>query len=150
MAPGRFLHPESANDDQSTIALDQSRLPIPYFAPALYFQSTPSTFTERIVFANAAWHLTPRWEVGGGIRVAHDDQDFTVTYGAWDAPTGYDSGHMSETATSWSAFAKYAFTTSVMLNDGLRLAFSRARRWAVSLAIHRVYVEKRSPVTNSV
>ena len=110
-----FYTRESANDEQSTIALDQSGLSIPYFAPALIFQSTPTTFTERVVFANTALHLTTRWEVGGGIRVAHDDQDFTVTYGAWNVPTGYDSGTMSETATSWSAFAKYALTTSAML-----------------------------------
>ena len=110
-----FYTRETANDDQNTTALDHSRLPIPYFAPALDFQSALSTFTELVAFANAAWHLTPQWELGGGIRVAHDDQDFTVTYGAWDAPTGYDSGRMSETATSWSAFAKYAFTPAVML-----------------------------------
>src|SRR5262249_18319781 len=33
----------------------------------------------------------------------------------WNAETSSDSGHLSETATSWSAFAKYAFTSSMML-----------------------------------
>lgn len=112
---GGFYTHENALDHYYGVALDKNYHSIPFFAPFLNYSTSPSTLKEQVLFGNATWHLTGRLDVGGGIRLAHYDQSFTVVSGGWNTPASYDSGPSSETDTTWTSWAKYRFTPSAML-----------------------------------
>jgi outer membrane receptor for ferrienterochelin and colicin len=111
---GFYTH-ENAHDHPYTVALDKAYQPIPFFAPFVWYYTSPSTLKEQVLFGNATWHLTARFDLGGGIRLAHYDQSFTVVGGGWNVPTYYDFGESSETDATWAAWAKYRVTSATML-----------------------------------
>ena len=72
-----------------------------------------SEYEEVAAFANASIELTPRWEVGGGIRYSHNEQSVTQTErGAFQPLQGLPSpnitvGDSSEDVVTWSANTRY-------------------------------------------
>ena len=72
-----------------------------------------SDYEEIAGFANADLHITPRWEVGGGIRYSHNEQNVVqIERGAFQPLQGLPSpnitdGESSENVFTWSASTRY-------------------------------------------
>lgn len=71
---GAFYDNESANDRESFVVLD----PAGRVAPNIFFhQSAPTHYEEYAGFGDVTLHLGSSLEMTGGVRYAHDKQDFT-------------------------------------------------------------------------
>jgi iron complex outermembrane recepter protein len=112
---GGFYTDERASDLQSTYALDKAYQPIAFFAPGLGLASYSPTYRERALFGDLTWHLGARLDLSAGIRYAHNNQEFTSSYSAWNVPILYDFGQSSESATTWMASAASRVTPQMML-----------------------------------
>ncbi len=82
--------------------------------PFVYYNGfIPSRYREYAVFGNATWHLTDKFELGGGIRWAHNKQDYrqdaTGLAAIPQAPTT-----SSESVVTYLANARYHFSHNVM------------------------------------
>ncbi len=72
-----------------------------------------SDYEEIAGFANADFHITPRWDVGGGIRYSHNEQNVVqIEQGAFQPLQGLPSpnitdGDSSENVFTWSASTRY-------------------------------------------
>jgi outer membrane receptor protein involved in Fe transport len=75
------------------------------------------------VFGDLTWRVSPHFDLAGGIRYTHNDQQFNIAGGGWNIPTSYDSGRSSEAATTWMVTAKYRFTPDVMLYSRVATSF---------------------------
>jgi len=106
---GAFYTRETGTADQLFQALDTAGQPISYFAPDLSYSTILNTFIDEVLFANATWHVTGRFDLGAGIRRAHDDQTQIYTP---NGPPSTVSLHRSETDTSWMGSAKYRLSSS--------------------------------------
>jgi len=71
---GAFYDKESANDMESFVVLD----PAGQVAPNIFFhQSAPTDYEEYAGFGDLTLHLGKSLEMTGGVRYAHDKQNFT-------------------------------------------------------------------------
>ncbi len=62
---GGFYTQEHVTDQSGDYAFDTSYQPIAFFAPAIWYQVVPSTFSQRSVFADLTWHVTDQTELIG-------------------------------------------------------------------------------------
>jgi iron complex outermembrane receptor protein len=108
---GGFYTHEHASDLQYTYALDRAYQPIASLNLATY----SSTYQERTLFGDLTWHLSARFDLSAGIRYAHNNQEFTASFSAWNSPISDDSGRSSESATTWMASTTYRVTPQTML-----------------------------------
>ena len=107
---GGFYTQERVTDHFAEYAFDTSYQPLAFFAPALFFQVVPSTFSQRAVFGDLTWRVTDHIDVTGGIRYDHNDFSFSEIHGGSTAAPGTSSGQYSEGVTTWAASAQYRFT----------------------------------------
>jgi iron complex outermembrane receptor protein len=92
-------------------AFDKAYQPIAAFAPNLGFTDRPSAFNEVAVFGDVTWEFSDQFDVVGGIRTAHNTQDYSTS-----ATSGaYISGRSSDTATTWMTTARYRIEPRIML-----------------------------------
>ena len=103
---GGFYTHESASDDESFATLNPARQPV---ANDLYTYDLPTTYSEYAAFGDLTWHLTSKFDVTGGLRYAHDQQDFQQTgSGLFGATSQYFTS--SEGVFTYLANARYRFT----------------------------------------
>jgi len=76
---GYFTHERDLNEIPGFDAIFTSTdTPIP--VPPLVFAYIKSRYTEYAGFANGTLHLTDRFDILAGVRVAHDDQHYSQDY----------------------------------------------------------------------
>lgn len=112
---GGFYTRESVTDEMALYAFDNSYQPIAAFAPAASATSVQNTFNELAAFGELTWHVTERFDLTGGIRYAHNDQQLTaIDSGVVDEPA-CTAGESAEGVATWMIAARYRFTPDVML-----------------------------------
>ncbi len=112
---GGFYTHERVTDEFAEYAFDTSYQPLAFFAPAIFFQEVPSTFSQLAVFGDLTWRVTDHIDVTGGIRDDHNDFSYSENHGGATAGPGTSSDQYSEGVTTWAASAQYHFTPEVML-----------------------------------
>jgi outer membrane receptor protein involved in Fe transport len=119
LAGAFYTHEDSANHQVASV-LDANYQPITgpfaaFFNPYFALAEVPTTYEEYAFFGDLTWNLTPKFDVTGGLRYAHNKQTFhqitdgLILGGFTDAP-----GASSEGVTTWSANARYRFSDEVM------------------------------------
>jgi len=73
----------------------------------------PSSYEEGAIFGDLTYHLTPQFDVTGGVRIAHDHQSFEQTGGGLFGSSS-PLNHSSESVTTWLANARYHFNEHTM------------------------------------
>jgi outer membrane receptor protein involved in Fe transport len=73
---GGFYTHESGLNDETFRGYDGDGTPLTAFNP-LEFADLPSTYQEYAVFGDVTLHLTKWFDIGGGLRWAHNNQTFT-------------------------------------------------------------------------
>jgi outer membrane receptor protein involved in Fe transport len=112
---GGFYTRENVSDLMALYAFDTSYQPIATFAPAASATSVQNTFDELAAFGELNWHVTERFDLTGGIRYAHNEQQFVaVDSGVVDVPA-YTAGRSAEGVATWMSAASYRFKPDVML-----------------------------------
>ena len=87
----------------------------PVFSPFFFYAKLPSTYKEYAAFGDLTLNVTSQFDLTGGVRYAHNSQDFTqisdgvVLGGFTDQP-----GHSSQGVTTWSVSSRYTFTNNIM------------------------------------
>jgi iron complex outermembrane recepter protein len=120
---GYYTH-ENVTDREGEYAFDTSYQPIAFFAPSIWNQVVPSTFSQRSVFGDLTWRLTDHIDVTGGLRHDHDDQSFSAIVEGSTVPEPYGiSGNYSEDVTTWATTLQYHFTSDVMLYGRVATGF---------------------------
>ena len=111
---GGFYTHESAVDQSAQHAFDNNYQPIAAFAPAISSSIRRSTYDEWAAFGELTWHFTDHIDLTGGIRFAHNDQNFTLDESSI-FETAYVTGESEEGTATWMLAAGYRFTPDVML-----------------------------------
>jgi len=157
---GAFYTHETGTNDTFEQALDTAGQPISYFAPDLSYHFGSSTYIDEALFGNATWHVTGGFELGAGIRRAHDEQTITGTGGTWNSPPPPSSTlRRSDTDTSWMGSVKYRFNPSTTVYarvaTGLQPGYlapgaagSNTGEWAVDydLGLKAAFLESKALV----
>lgn len=107
---GSFYTHENISAQSRLGALGAGLVPLPI---NLAESDTPSNYREYAFFGDLTWHLTERFDVTGGIRWAHNDQNFTQNASGLllhSAPMATSD----ESVTTYLANARYHFSDDVM------------------------------------
>ena len=115
---GGFYTDEKNSNYQVANVYDTTyqQLPGPVFSPFFFYGKLPSTYKEYALFGDLTVNLTSKFDVTGGVRYAHNSQDFTqITDGVVLGGFTDQQGHSAEGVTTWSASTRYRFTPEIML-----------------------------------
>ena len=113
---GGYYTYERLTDRMGDYGFDNNYQPITLFAPALYFQTVPTSFREEALFGDLTWRPTDHLDVTGGIRYDRNDQVFSAIVSGFTIGEPVTlSGQYSEGVTTWAATGRYHFTPDVML-----------------------------------
>jgi outer membrane receptor protein involved in Fe transport len=113
---GGYYTYERATDRLGDYGFDNTYQPITMFAPALYFQTVPTSFREEALFGDLTWRPTDHLDVTGGIRYNRSDLVFSAFVSGFTIGEPVTlSGQYSEGVTTWAATGRYHFTPDVML-----------------------------------
>lgn len=118
---GAYYTYEKSNNHQLVNVYDANYQPITgpfaaFFNPFFAYAELPSDYREYAAFGDLTVHLTDKFDVTGGLRYAHNDQNFEqisdglVLGGFTDQP-----GDSSESVLTYQANARYHFTDDSML-----------------------------------
>jgi outer membrane receptor protein involved in Fe transport len=91
--------------------------PFPGF-PSLATGNIPSTYEEFAFFANATWHITPKFDLSFGGRWSENDQEASQLLEGFlvgGATIQFDSVKSSESPFTWSISPRYAFTDTTSM-----------------------------------
>jgi outer membrane receptor protein involved in Fe transport len=94
---------------------DYRELTDPPLSPVLV-GSLPSTFEEYAGFGSLTFNVTEKFDVTGGVRYAHNQQEFTQELGGLvigSPPPASDTS--SESVTTWSVSSRFRFSDDAML-----------------------------------
>jgi len=73
--------------------------------------TAPSTYTEYAAYGDLTYHVTPRLALTGGMRIAHNNQNFDQTTGGLlGGPTSTISAPSSDTSKTYMLTASYGLT----------------------------------------
>ena len=82
----------------------------------LFTVALPSTYTEKAVYGQLTYRLTPKFDVTGGLRYARNNQTYMQDVSAGIlAPLGVTNGTSQENVTTYLASARYHLTPDRML-----------------------------------
>lgn len=113
---GAFDTHENSFNNQAIDAFDFNYQPTaPAPPPGLFRFSVPEVFDERAVFGDISFKPASAWKLTGGLRYAHNDQDFDVYQdGVLASVTGH--GHLGsrEGVFTWMGATEYHFTDDTM------------------------------------
>ncbi len=115
---GAFYTDEDSEHVRDVFALDAQRRPIAQFAPRFVFVEFPSRYEEIAGFASATLRLTERFDVTGGVRWAHNQQEFRQISGGVEAVIGPPSnlpGRSSEDVVTYSMSPRWRIGADTML-----------------------------------
>jgi outer membrane receptor protein involved in Fe transport len=114
---GFYTHESSANHQLANVYdTNYVQLTGPVFSPFFLDAQLPSTYDEYAAFGDLTLNITDRFDVTGGVRYAHNSQDFrqildgAILGGFTDIPS-----QSSESVATWSVSSRYRFTDDVML-----------------------------------
>lgn len=113
---GTFYTNEKSGNEQVVTAQNLDGSPIPGLDP-LATAGLPSTYDEYAVFGQVSYTFADVFEVGGGLRWAHNEQQFRQISdsAAGLVPKADDPGESAESVWTWSAFARYEFAPTASL-----------------------------------
>lgn len=98
---------------------------VPFFNGTFDNKLTSSTYA---VFGDATIPLGERWEVSGGLRLAHDRQSFSGDYVSNGAPgtvpTFHQEGEISDTYLTGRAALSYAWTDDIISYGSVARGYS--------------------------
>ncbi len=77
---GGFYTHESGVNEETFRGYEGDGTPLTAFNP-LEFANLPSTYQEYAFFGDVTWHVTRWFDIGGGLRWAHNNQTFTEIEG---------------------------------------------------------------------
>lgn len=100
---GAFYTHESSDNLQQFVLRDVAGQPT---ANILYDFSAPTLFEEAAAFGNLTWHLTGKLDVSGGMRYAHNRQEFTQ-FGSGLLIGSTPTRRSSEDVSTFLANARY-------------------------------------------
>jgi outer membrane receptor protein involved in Fe transport len=108
---GAYYTDEDSAIQQEILAVEAGTDTVATGVPTLADLSLDSTYKERAAFANATWHVTPRFDVSVGGRLSHNEQ---VASQLSDGPlvgglTRFDDVESSETPFTWSVAPRFEF-----------------------------------------
>ena len=112
--------------DLSVTDLDGSRVPSyalggESYSSALENIALPSIYREYAGFGDFTWHVTPRLDLGGGVRFAYNAQDFKQTTKVNLLPSAMTAiGHSNDKVVTFSASPSYKISRD--LNVYMRFA----------------------------
>jgi outer membrane receptor protein involved in Fe transport len=106
----------SANHQRARIFdTDYTELSTPPLSPVL-LASLPSTYEEYAGFGSLTFMVTDRFDVTGGVRYAHNEQEFTQILGGLVLGTPPPvSDTASESVTTWSISSRFRWTPDTMV-----------------------------------
>lgn len=114
---GAYYTNETSANHQLANVYDANYQPIPnpIFSPFFALAELPTKYKEYAFFGDVTLNLTSKFDITGGLRYAHNDQDYHqitdgfILGGFIDHPGG-----SSESVTTWQVNARYHFTDQVM------------------------------------
>ncbi|MES1974161.1 MAG: TonB-dependent receptor [Pseudomonadota bacterium] len=113
-ATGAFL-PEAGTIPQDLLGPGTPAAPFP-FSHFLTAQ-LDSVYKEYAGFGSATWHLTPAFDITGGVRYSHNEQRTTQSLGGGfvmvQGADGTLLGHSSEGVWTWSVSPRYEINNRV-------------------------------------
>jgi outer membrane receptor protein involved in Fe transport len=115
---GGFYTDENNSNYQVANVYDSHYQPLnnPVFTPFFFYGKLPSTYEEYAAFGDLTLNVTSAFDLTGGVRYAHNSQNFTqITDGLVLGGFTDQQGHSAEGITTWSASSSYRFTQDVML-----------------------------------
>ncbi len=111
---GAFYTDEKSENDQLLGALTPDRTPISGLDP-LAGGTLPSTFEELAVFGNLTFKLSDRFDVTGGLRWAHNEQEFSQVSSGSIVPTESFFGASSESVVTYSISPRWRVSDDAIL-----------------------------------
>ena len=112
---GGFFTHEQGSNNQNYLTLAADGAPIAGFD--LAHANLPSIYREYAAFGDLTWHLTQKFDMTGGLRYAHNDQDFQEVSGG--ALFGADSAtpvfKSSESVVTFVASPRYRINSNSIL-----------------------------------
>ncbi len=106
---GGFYTHQTSTNVQFFAFYDLALQPVPSATQQYFFYVNPSSVEEYAGFGDMTWHVTDRFEVMGGLRVARSTQEAVVS-GSGALVTPRPSTSSSDTAVTYLANARYHFT----------------------------------------
>jgi len=107
---GAFYNHESSRTSEYFQLQDLAGNPLPN---NLYTYFVPSTFREYALFGDLTWHITNRVDITGGVRDAHNHQEFTQ-YGSGALGASLPTNSSAEANVTYLADARYHFNDHAM------------------------------------
>jgi len=109
-----YTNEDSGIDPQSLLAVEAGTETIAADIPTLYRAVIPSKFEEYALFANATWHITPRFDLSFGGRASRNEQSASqVIDGLLFPPTTYDNVDSSESPFTYSVSPRFEINDNV-------------------------------------
>jgi iron complex outermembrane recepter protein len=104
-----YTKEDSAIDPQAILAVEAGTETLASDIPVLVQAKLPSHYKESAVFANATWHITPRFDLSFGGRSSKDEQNASqVLEGALlGATIDFDEAKSSETPFTYSIAPRF-------------------------------------------
>lgn len=110
-----YTDEDSAIDPQSFVALESGTETVASGVPILIEARLPSKYEEIAVFANATWHITPRFDMSFGARQSDNDQSAsqTLDIGLLGISQFFDDANSSESPFTWSISPRFELSDNV-------------------------------------
>ncbi len=112
-----YTDEDSAIDPQALFAVLPGTEEIAPGIPQLADVSVLSNYKEFALFANATWHISPKFDLSFGARWSDNDQDASQVLDAFvfPAPVVFDKASSSESPFTWSVSPRYEFTDTTSM-----------------------------------
>ncbi|HZD53587.1 MAG TPA: TonB-dependent receptor, partial [Woeseiaceae bacterium] len=112
-----YTDEDSGIDPQRILAVEAGTETLASDIPALVEASLVSNYEETAVFANATWHVTPRFELSFGARQSDNDQDASqVLEGALlGGSVAFEDASSSESPFTYSVSPRFEISDDVSL-----------------------------------
>ena len=112
-----YTEEESGINPQSFLAVEAGTDTIADDIPSLADASIVSDYEEVALFANATWHISPKFELSFGARQSNNDQTASQTLGGplVGGTVNFDDASSSESPFTWSISPRYEFSDSLSM-----------------------------------
>lgn len=109
-----YTNEDSGIDPQELLTVEAGTDTLAADIPTLYHAVIPSKFEEYALFANATWHITPRFDLSFGGRASRNEQSASqVIDGLIVAPATYDNVDSSESPFTYSVSPRFEINDNV-------------------------------------
>jgi iron complex outermembrane recepter protein len=111
---GFFYTDEKSELNEFSTAYDNNYQPIPAFQPYFFSAVLPTIYDERAAFADVTWHITDSFDIGGGARYSHNNQNFYEILGGLLTGNSTTRNGASQGDPTWAGDVRYHFTPDTM------------------------------------